>query len=259
MVSSNIGFHTQGTLIRLWATSNCARIAELRRGIDPAAIFCLSFSPSGRMVACTSDKSTLHIFDVPPRSGTSPPPSTTGRGSSSGVLPSLSSAPGSPRIGGAGNNATAVPPNSPTDDGGRGRWGILGRIPLMPKLFSDVYSFASCPFESGDDPYPGTGGSSGLSGGSGGGVGGGGGGGGVGGVLGMGGGLLASLDPDTEGSMTLGTGRPPKGIIGWVAENSLVVVGAGRDARWEKFNLTVAEDGRRIIMREGWKRYLGAV
>src|SRR5690606_27671723 len=55
----------QGTLIRVFATSNCARLVELRRGIETATIFSLAFNPPGTMLACTSDKSTLHIFDVP--------------------------------------------------------------------------------------------------------------------------------------------------------------------------------------------------
>lgn len=60
-----------GTLIRVYSTGSCARLAELRRGIDPASIFSLAFSPGGTKLACTSDKSTLHIFDVP-HSGKSP-------------------------------------------------------------------------------------------------------------------------------------------------------------------------------------------
>lgn len=90
----------------------------------------------------------------------------------------------------------------------------------MPRVFSDVYSFASAPFEAGDENV-------------------------IGGV------------PLPENT-TLGTVRPAKGIIGWVGEDSLVVVGAGRDARWEKFVITVGDDGRRYCVREGWKRYLGS-
>lgn len=173
-----------GTLIRVYSTSNCARVAELRRGIDPATIFSLAFSPLGTMLACTSDKSTLHIFDVP----------NTRR----------QSVHRSQQLGA---------------DGDAGKWGILGRIPLMPRLFSDVYSFASAPFEAGDDTM-------------------------IGGI------------PFSEGTV-LGTTRPPKGVIGWIGEDSLAVVGAGQDARWEKFVLVDAEDGKRHCVREGWKRYLG--
>lgn len=184
----------QGTIIRVHATSNCAKIVELRRGIDPATIFSLAFSPSGTSLACTSDKATLHIFDVPhPKKASKKPTGSTP--SSSTILPSAG------------------------DGEGRGKWGILGKIPLMPRVFSDVYSFASAPFEAGDEN-----------------------------IIGV---------PLPENT-TLGTVRPAKGIIGWVSEDSLVVVGAGRDARWEKFVITVGDDGRRYCVREGWKRYLGS-
>jgi hypothetical protein len=89
----------------------------------------------------------------------------------------------------------------------------------MPRVFSDVYSFASAPFEAGDEPLTG--------------------------------GLPLSQ------TTTLGTSRPPKGVIGWIDEDSLVVVGAGKDARWEKFIVAPGEDGKRVCYREGWKRYLG--
>lgn len=176
-----------GTLIRVYSTSNCARIAELRRGVDPASIFSLGFSPTGTMLACTSDKSTLHIFDVP--------------------HPKRSSTTRSQQLGSAGTDPDA------------GKWGILSKIPLMPRVFSDVYSFASAPFEAGDEAA-------------------------IGGI------------PFSEGTV-LGTTKPPKGAIGWISEDSLVVVGAGQDARWEKFVIVDSEDGKRHCVREGWKRYLG--
>ncbi|KEY73132.1 hypothetical protein S7711_04881 [Stachybotrys chartarum IBT 7711] len=176
-----------GTLIRVYATGSCARVAELRRGIDPANIFSLAFSPSGSMLACTSDKSTLHVFDVPHPNKSSPHRSQ--RLSASGVNEDLA------------------------------KWGILSKIPLMPRMFSDVYSFTSCPFEAGDDSM-------------------------IGGI------------PFSE-STVLGTSRPPKGVIGWISDDSLAVVGAGQDARWEKFVLVDGEDGKRHCVREGWKRYLG--
>lgn len=191
----------KGTLIRVFATSNCARLVELRRGIDPATIFSLAFSPSGTMLACTSDKSTLHIFDVPhpkrpPRQQDSidSPNGTNGNG--------VSASDGS---GGGGD--------------GRGKWGFLSRIPMMPRMFSDVYSFTSAPFEADDEGH-------------------------VGGL------------PMSE-STTLGTSRPPKGVIGWLSEDTLLVIGAGKDPRWEKFVIQEGQDGRRRCVRDGWKRYLG--
>jgi hypothetical protein len=95
----------------------------------------------------------------------------------------------------------------------------LGKIPLMPRVFSDVYSFASAPFEAGDETLVG--------------------------------------DRSMAETATLGTSRPPKGVVGWISEDSLLVVGAGRDARWEKFVITENEEGRRFCVREGWKRYFG--
>jgi WD repeat-containing protein 45 len=178
----------------VFATSNRAKIAELRRGIDPATVFSLAFSPSGDLLACTSDKSTLHVFDVPNARSAAKRASQPPSQSTSSLLP------------------------GPGDGEGRGKWGILGKIPLMPSFFSDVYSFASAPFEGGDES------------------------------------LFGGIP--VTGTTTLGTARPQKGLIGWIGEDSLVVVGAGREAKWEKFNILPAEDGRRVCIREGWRKYL---
>ncbi|KAJ5735620.1 phosphatidylinositol 3-5-bisphosphate-binding protein [Penicillium malachiteum] len=172
-----------GTLIRIFSTANCTKLAELRRGVDHAVIFSLSFSPSNTLLAVTSDKSTLHIFDVPH-------PSHSGRHSQS--------------------------PASGTENGNR-TWGILGRLPLLPRVFSDTYSLASAHFEMGDEPIPGS---------------------------------------PSMLNHGLSLGRPPKGIIGWQDDQTLMVIGSGREARWEKFILRDGEDGRRHCMRDGWKRYL---
>ncbi|KAL2157902.1 hypothetical protein VTH06DRAFT_4957 [Thermothelomyces fergusii] len=208
-----------GTLIRVFATSNCARLVELRRGIDPATIFSLAFNPSGTMLACTSDKSTLHIFDIPhpkrpSRQHASQPQSLQQNGAA---------APGPTSDGGANGNGGGG------GGDGRGKWGILGKIPMMPRVFSDVYSFASAPFEVDDDEGDGA----------------------------PGGGLPGGL-PVAE-STTLGTSRPPKGVVGWIGEDTLLVVGAGRHARWEKFVVQEGPDGRRHCVREGWKRYLSGL
>ncbi|KAK2796512.1 Phosphatidylinositol 3,5-bisphosphate-binding protein [Emmonsiellopsis sp. PD_5] len=166
-----------GTLIRVFATTNCARMAELRRGVDYAQIFSLAISPSNTLLAVTSDKSTLHIFDLP-HSGNSSPP-----------------------LGGANQ-----------------KWGILGKLPLLPRMFSDIYSFASAPFEIGDE-----------------------------GPLGS-----TYLPP-----LGAAFGRPSKGVIGWTGETSLLVISAGKEGRWERFVIGQAHDGKRFCVREGWKRFLG--
>ncbi|KAK3337787.1 WD40-repeat-containing domain protein [Cercophora scortea] len=186
-----------GTLIRIFATASCARLVELRRGIDPATIFSLAFSPSGSKLACTSDKATLHVFDVP------------GGDPQAGAAAAGPAEPPTPGMAGASKGAP-----------GAGKWGILSKIPLMPRMFSDVYSFASASFEAGEEP------------------------------------VVAGLP--MSASTTLGTSRPPKGVIGWVSEDKLVVVGGGTDARWELFGIAQGQGGEgRVCLREGWRRYLG--
>ncbi|KAL4808761.1 WD40-repeat-containing domain protein [Aspergillus unguis] len=170
-----------GTLIRVFATSSCSKVAELRRGVDRAIIFSLAISPSNNLLAVTSDKSTLHVFDLPHPQN----------------LPY--------------KNQHA----SSSDEGANNKWGILGKIPLLPRMFSDVYSFASAHFEMGDEGY----------------------------------------DPNPAVSSALA--RPLKGVIGWSDDRTLIVLGSGTDGRWEKFVLYEGEEGKRVCVRKGWKRYLG--
>ncbi|KAL8706474.1 MAG: hypothetical protein Q9225_007949, partial [Loekoesia sp. 1 TL-2023] len=125
-----------GTLIRLFSTTNCARISELRRGVDPAAIFSLAISPSNNLLAVTSDKATLHIFDLSHSNHYSSTIASRAIRSSSPY--STSSTDDSSTANNASN---------------RTKWGILGSIPLMPRLFSDTYSLASAPIAIDDDPH----------------------------------------------------------------------------------------------------------
>lgn len=163
----------KGTLIRVWSTKTRAKVAELRRGLDPSTIFHLAFNPSATMLACTSDKSTLHIFDMPHANQPQSAEASVGDGTSS----------------------------SPED--GKTKWGFLSNIPFMPRVFSDVYSSASAAFEYNEG--------------------------------------VASR-----------TQKPQQGVIGWIDDDTLTVVGAGRDAKWEKFVIRT-EYGRRECVREGWK------
>lgn len=115
-----------------------------------------------------------------------------------------------------GNNRRGSPVVNEGDS--KQKWGLLSRIPLLPRVFSDVYSFASCHFEIGDEPLQGV--------------------------------SKPLNSPGISGF------RPPKGLIGWTSDHSMIVVGAGRDARWEKFVIAEGEDGKRYCIRDGWKRYL---
>lgn len=189
--------------------------------METARIFSLAVSPSSNLLAVTSDKSTLHIFDLPHHhyNRAQPASSLVGSRNSNGHQPS------------------SGPPSSATSgaDGYENRsWGLLSKIPLLPRAFSDVYSFATARFEMGDDA-----------------------------ITGPGVAAPSSLRESSSGSTAItgivgGGGVPAKGVIGWLGDDKLVLIGAGRDGRWEKFLLNTMADGRRVLLREGWKRYLGA-
>ena len=173
----------------------------MRRGVDHATIYSIGINPDNTLLAVTSDKSTLHVFDLPHPS----------RASHDGYASSLQS---------GNTNSTQSIANS--EEAPSQKWGILGKIPLLPRVFSDAYSFTSAHFESGDDPT-------------------------IGGV-----GAPYVPIPGIPG------GKPAKGLIGWLNEYTIMVIGAGRDGRWERFIVGNADDGKRYCIRNGWKRYLGS-
>ena len=190
-----------GTLIRVFSTSNCARIGELRRGVDHAIIYSVAISPSSTLLAVTSDKSTLHVFDLPATS-------QSRTGSMNSNRPH--------------RNSNSFSTTASAEENSNQKWGVLGKIPLMPRVFSDIYSFASAHFEIDDDPQ---------------------------------------TDLGKRNSMPIPGipgGKPKKGVIGWKDDSSLLVIGAGRDGRWEKFILGEMYEGKKQLMRNGWKRYLGS-
>lgn len=52
----------RGTVVRAFSVPEGRLLSTLRRGVRPAAVFSLSFSASGRLLAVTSDSSTVHVF-----------------------------------------------------------------------------------------------------------------------------------------------------------------------------------------------------
>lgn len=54
----------KGTLIRVFDTTSGAKVAELRRGANPAEIYCINFSSDSSLVVVASDHGTVHIFGV---------------------------------------------------------------------------------------------------------------------------------------------------------------------------------------------------
>ncbi|MCL4120864.1 UNVERIFIED_CONTAM: hypothetical protein GTU68_041406 [Idotea baltica] len=58
----------KGTLIRVWDTIRKVKMAELRRGADPATLYCINFSGDNDFLCCSSDKGTVHIFALKDKS-----------------------------------------------------------------------------------------------------------------------------------------------------------------------------------------------
>lgn len=54
----------KGTIIRIFKTNNGDIIQELRRGTESAQIFSLSFDFNSMYIACSSNKGTIHIFNI---------------------------------------------------------------------------------------------------------------------------------------------------------------------------------------------------
>ncbi|KAI4613903.1 hypothetical protein J4E80_006591 [Alternaria sp. BMP 0032] len=173
----------KGTIIRLWSFPSCTKLAELRRGVDPAAVFSLAFSPDGSTLAVTSDKSSLHIYDL--------------------II--------------ATNASSQADPS-------QHKYGILSKIPGLPRAFSDIYPTATAKFEMGDEPT--TWGPHGRS------------------------ATLSAGIPGVPG------GRPTKGLIGWLDDETILVVGAGYDARWERFRTGRDDGGKKCLVPDGWRRYI---
>ncbi|CAN8002975.1 WD repeat domain phosphoinositide-interacting protein 4 [Ixodes scapularis] len=52
----------KGTLIRVFDTFKRTLLVELRRGTDPATLYCINFSHDSEFLCVSSDKGTIHIF-----------------------------------------------------------------------------------------------------------------------------------------------------------------------------------------------------
>ena len=54
----------RGTIIKIFRTKDGNLLQELRRGTEPAEIYSLTFDIKSRYIACSSNKGTVHIFNV---------------------------------------------------------------------------------------------------------------------------------------------------------------------------------------------------
>ncbi|KAI9317546.1 WD40-repeat-containing domain protein [Dichotomocladium elegans] len=57
----------KGTLIRVFNTTTGTLLHELRRGVDRAEIYSLSFNHDSTRLCVSSDKGTIHIFNLDPK------------------------------------------------------------------------------------------------------------------------------------------------------------------------------------------------
>ncbi|KAJ2220085.1 Phosphatidylinositol 3,5-bisphosphate-binding protein [Coemansia sp. RSA 485] len=57
----------KGTLIRIFDTMSGRLLHELRRGVDRADIYSIAFSPDNTRLCVSSDKGTVHIFNLDPK------------------------------------------------------------------------------------------------------------------------------------------------------------------------------------------------
>ncbi|GAB1740785.1 hypothetical protein NU219Hw_g5868t1 [Hortaea werneckii] len=276
----------QGTLIRVFDTHSTDQLFEFRRGVDHAVILSLAFSPCGTWLASTSDKGTLHIFNLrlpeatalaaqidrearerkqqhrksqslshnPHRLSTGPSSSLsgTGRSSPASITPSapVTAATGTGYQGSVQEyyGLRPVPASASPSSAGPSvsAMAALKASPWAPKVFKDVRSVASAAFSMGDD------------------------------LPHWQGGINSSWTTAPDGKRVKvkhpvpplpadPSGRPPKGVLcvksrkGAAGDDEgavIYVVGGGSDAKWEMFELVPAEGGGWALLFVGFRRYL---
>lgn len=55
---------TKGTIIRIFSAEEGHLLQELRRGSGKALITSIIFHPTLNMIACTSNKTSVHLFEI---------------------------------------------------------------------------------------------------------------------------------------------------------------------------------------------------
>lgn len=279
----------QGTLLRVFDLRALDQVAEYRRGSDHAIIFSLAFSPGNRWLASTSDKGTLHIFDLRPpnaediaaaqekrakeerqhrKSSSYAGHRLSGQGfgvpgdkDSLSAFSGRSSPASHPSAAGPGTAAyqgslqeyyslRPVPSSAspPTTGPGISLMAGLKASPFAPRILKDIRSIASAPFYLGNDPphwqgeptYSWTTAPNGTR------------------------KRVRNAVPGLPGEPS---GRPPKGLLAFAPRKKddggsddegarLYVIGGGSDARWEMFELLLAEGGGWVVVNRGFRRYL---
>lgn len=260
-----------GTLIRVYETNTLRQIAEFRRGVDKAIIHSMAFSARERWLAVTSDKGTVHVFEVHsaaslPVEGSSPP-SREGKHHRSNYPNSISGAlAGQDRnlLSGRSSpsNMTAAhqgsiqeyyglrPPPPSASPASREptvtAMSAFKSSALAPRIFKDVRSVANLPFHIGNDPPH------------------------------WQGGVASSWTTAPDGTRkrvrnpvpalpTDQSGRPPKGIVAFAGTELgrndddgavFYVLGGGIDSRWQMFELVPIDGGKWGLANRGFRKYM---
>lgn len=108
----------KGTLIRIFDTVSGRLLNELRRGVDRADIYSIAFSPDATKLCVSSDKGTVHIFNLQAKHG----------GDDSNTMPNT--------------NDQMVSSSSSSAAGGNRHSNFKFMKDLLPKYFSSEWSFA---------------------------------------------------------------------------------------------------------------------
>lgn len=54
----------KGTLIRIFNAQTGSLLQEVRRGTEKATIYCIAFNNASNLIACSSDRGTIHLFSL---------------------------------------------------------------------------------------------------------------------------------------------------------------------------------------------------
>lgn len=113
----------KGTLIRIFDTATGQLLNELRRGMDRAEIYSIAFNKESTRICVSSDKGTIHIFNL-----------------DASVVNSAERTPRGPTYGEVTSTASSTPQGF-THSGNRGS-SFRFMKDLLPKYFSSEWSFA---------------------------------------------------------------------------------------------------------------------
>ncbi|QIW99904.1 hypothetical protein AMS68_005422 [Peltaster fructicola] len=249
----------QGTLVRVFDTMTLDQIAEFRRGVDSSIVYSLAISRGNRWVACTSDKGTLHVFDLRPSSQAPVEPQRPlphRKSVSQGQAPSnasvaRSSPPGSVQYQGSIQEYYGLLPapsiaTPASHTAATSALNAFKHSAFAPRALKDIRSVASGPFYIGNESQHWQGGAA----------------------------YSWTTGPDGTRRRVRNpvpplandpSGRPPKGVLAFAAEEMddndgalMYVIGGGNDARWERFRLVRGNAGSNgwMLVNEGFRRYL---